>query len=235
MHYMARPKTAQRERIARATGQLFRHKGYHGTSMADIGEAVGLKKASLYSHVAAKQDVLRELVERGAALFMEGMAPIARSSAPAPERVRRALHMHLRVVSEHPDLAAVFLQEWRQLEGAPRERIGRMRDEYEAMWREIIASGVRDGAFRPDLDVRFATLALLSSANWAYQWFDPRGPLSAGEVADRFADLALDGMTDRSVSASCGPAASDRGRMAESRGHGMHGNTEGVLARDVVR
>src|SRR5581483_9980760 len=142
MYYMARPKTAQRERIARATGRLFRHKGYHGTSMADIGEAVGLKKASLYSHVSTKQEVLRELVERGAALFMEGMAPISCSRAPAPERVRRALRMHLRVVGEHPDLAAVFLQEWRQLEGEPRERIGHMRDDYEHAWRQIVADGV---------------------------------------------------------------------------------------------
>jgi AcrR family transcriptional regulator len=191
---MGRPRTAQRERIARATGQLFRHKGYHGTSMADIGEAVGLKKASLYSHVTTKQEVLRELVERGAGLFMDGMAPIAHSRAPAPQRLRQALRMHLGIVGEHPDLAAVFLQEWRQLEGEARARIGQMRDQYEQMWRRIIADGVQSGHFRADLDVRFAALSLLSSANWAYQWFDPRGQLSAEQVADRFADLAFHGM-----------------------------------------
>jgi len=62
------------------------------------------------------------------------------------------------------------------------------------MWRDIVAEGVQAGLFKPDLDVRFAALLLLSAANWAYQWFDPHGPLSADDVADRFADIALGGM-----------------------------------------
>jgi len=191
---VSRPRTGQRERIARAGGRLFRHKGYHGTSMADIGAAVGLRKASLYNHVSTKQDMLRELVERGAALFMDGIPPIAEGADPAPTRLRHAMRMHLRIVAEHPDLAGVFLHEWRQLEGDARTRIGDLRDRYERIWRTMILDGIRDGHFRPNLDARFAALSMLSAANWTFQWYDPRGALSPDEVADRFTDLALDGM-----------------------------------------
>jgi len=196
---MSRPRTGQRERIARAGGTLFRDKGYHGTSMADIGEAVGLRKASLYSHVSTKQEMLRDLVERGAALFMEGIAPIAEATDPAPIRLRDAMRMHLRVVAEHPDLAGVFLHEWRRLEGDALARIGGLRDRYEGLWRAIVADGIGQGCFRRDLDPRFAALALLSAANWSYQWFDPRGPLSSDDVADRFTDLALGGMEPKAA------------------------------------
>src|SRR5579859_4047980 len=110
-------RQGQRERIVAATGRLFRHKGYHGTSMADVATAVGLEKGSLYTHISAKQEVLRELVERGAVLFMEGIAPVVAAEQPAPRKVRDALRAHLAVVAMNPDLATVFLQEWRQLEG----------------------------------------------------------------------------------------------------------------------
>jgi TetR/AcrR family transcriptional regulator, cholesterol catabolism regulator len=196
---MSRPRTGQRERIARAGGRLFRDKGYHGTSMADIGDAVGLRKASLYSHVATKQEMLRDLVERGAALFMEGIAPIAQSTDPAPIRLRQAMRMHLRVVGEHPDLAGVFLHEWRQLEGEALARVGDLRDRYERTWRSMIEDGIGEGRLRGDLDARFAALALLSAANWSYQWYDPHGPLSSDDVADRFTELALSGMEPRST------------------------------------
>lgn len=192
---MIEQRRGQRERIVAATGRLFRDKGYHGTSMADIGKAVGLEKGSLYSHISAKQDVLRELVMRGAALFVDGIRPIAASDDPAPLKVRAAMRAHLRVVAEHPDLATVFLQEWQRLDGAALDEVKRLRDEYEMAWREIVATGIRAGAFRADLDARFAALLLLSAANWAYQWFDAHGPLSADEVADRFTDIALEGMT----------------------------------------
>jgi AcrR family transcriptional regulator len=177
--------------------------------MADIGEAVGLRKASLYNHLSTKHDMLRELVERGAALFTDGMAPIVASSAPAVDRLGRAMRMHLRVVADHPDVAIVFLQEWRQLEEEARLRVCQSRDRYEAAWRSIIADGVREGRFRPDLDIRFAALTLLSAANWAYQWYDPQGPLTSDQVADRFVALALNGMAyDEGKQASVRPAAS---------------------------
>jgi TetR/AcrR family transcriptional regulator, cholesterol catabolism regulator len=199
---MSRPRTGQRERIARAGGRLFRDKGYHGTSMADIGQAVGLRKASLYSHVATKQEMLRDLVERGAALFMEGIVPIVESAEPAPVRLRRAMRMHLQIVAEHPDLAGIFLHEWRQLEADALAHIGDLRDRYERLWRTIVEDGIGEGHFRADLDARFATLALLSAANWSYQWYDPSGPLSSDQVADRFTDLIFAGMETNTTAGS---------------------------------
>jgi len=217
---MSRPRTGQRERIARAGGRLFRDKGYHGTSMADIGDAVGLRKASLYSHVATKQEMLRDLVERGAALFMEGIAPIAESIEPSPIRLRNAMRMHLRIVAEHQDLAGVFLHEWRQLEGDALTRIGALRDRYEELWRTIIENGIAEGRLRADLDPRFAALALLSAANWSYQWYDPGGPLSSDQVADRFTDLALSGMV---------PDGESRGNEARPS---EAGGTTSTMTRD---
>ena len=187
-------RTGQRERIVTATGRLFRDKGYHGASMADIGKAVGLEKGSLYSHISSKQDVLRELVMRGATLFMAGIRQVAASDAAATVKVRDAMRAHLRVVAEQPDLATVFLQEWRRLEGATLDEVNQLRADYESMWRDIVEAGVREGLFRADLDTRFAALLLLSAANWAYQWLDPHGPLSADDVADKFTDIALEGM-----------------------------------------
>ncbi len=191
---MIEQRGRQRERIVDATGRLFSDKGYHGTSMADIGKAVGLEKGSLYTHISAKQEVLRELVERGAAFFMAALAPVAAAPRPAPEKLRRALRAHLGVVAAHPDLATVFLQEWRQLEGTARERVQGLRDEYEELWRGIVAQGIAEGTFRRDADPRMAALLLLSAGNWAYQWFDPDGPLSADAVADMFMDLVLQGL-----------------------------------------
>lgn len=42
---------------------LFSVQGYEATSIAQIADAVGLRKASLYSHFASKQDILDTMVE----------------------------------------------------------------------------------------------------------------------------------------------------------------------------
>ncbi|HET6262791.1 MAG TPA: hypothetical protein VFG99_11225 [Chloroflexia bacterium] len=39
-----------------------------------------------------------------------------------------------------------------------------------------------------------AALMVLSIMNWLPQWYNPSGPLSAEEIADRFSELILRGL-----------------------------------------
>ena len=48
-----------------------------------------------------------------------------------------------------------------------------------------------------DVDPTLARLLVLSAANWTYTWYDPAGPLSPDEIADRFTDLLLDGLATK--------------------------------------
>ncbi len=52
-----------KEHILEVALDLFSVNGYEATSIAQIADAVGLRKASLYSHFASKQDILDTLVE----------------------------------------------------------------------------------------------------------------------------------------------------------------------------
>lgn len=52
-----------KEKIFIAAVDLFAEKGYDATSMREIAEAVGIKKASLYSHYKSKDDILEKIVE----------------------------------------------------------------------------------------------------------------------------------------------------------------------------
>jgi len=50
-----------KERIFEVALDLFAKKGYDAVSMREIAEAVGIKKASLYSHFASKDDLLGQI------------------------------------------------------------------------------------------------------------------------------------------------------------------------------
>mgnify|MGYP002521377708 CR=1 FL=1 len=52
-----------KQEIFDAALNLFSTKGYEATSVSEIAEAVGIKKASLYSHFASKQEILDSLIE----------------------------------------------------------------------------------------------------------------------------------------------------------------------------
>lgn len=58
----AEEKTTK-ERIFEASLELFSQKGFDAVSMREIAEAVGIKKASLYSHFSSKDELLEKLFE----------------------------------------------------------------------------------------------------------------------------------------------------------------------------
>lgn len=54
-------KTNKKE-ILKAAAYLFMTNGYDGTSIAQISEAVGIQKASLFSHIKSKEELYRKVV-----------------------------------------------------------------------------------------------------------------------------------------------------------------------------
>ena len=53
-----------RDRILEEALRLFSEKGYDGTSVESIAEAVGIKAPSLYKHFKGKEDIPRILAQR---------------------------------------------------------------------------------------------------------------------------------------------------------------------------
>ena len=152
---------------------------------------MGVQKATLYAHIASKQDLLYETMREGARAFHAALDRIP-DDVPPTEKIRLALRGHLRTVGEQLDVATVFVQEWRYLEGARREEILAERRRYEDRIRALFREGRDLGALRSDLDDATAALLALSAANWAYTWLRPGR--DTDELADRFYELLLDGI-----------------------------------------
>jgi len=181
----------RKEELTREAARLFAERGFHGTSMGDLAEAIGVQKGSLYSLTGSKQELLCETMREGARAFHAALDEVP-DDAPPIERVQLALRGHLRVVAEQIDVATVFTREWRYLEDTYRAEILAERRRYEERWRALFREGVESGGLRTDLDAGAAALLVLSAANWAYTWLTPGR--DTDELADRFTAIIVDGI-----------------------------------------
>src|SRR3982751_7097358 len=110
-----------------------------------------MQKASLYSHIASKADLLWEVAHEGSAAFHDALDTVP-DEGPVVDRIRAALRAHLRVVAEQLDVATVFIREWRYLEGERRETFLGERRRYEERFRALFREGRERGELRTDLD-----------------------------------------------------------------------------------
>jgi TetR/AcrR family transcriptional regulator, cholesterol catabolism regulator len=182
-----------RDDILVAAAQVFRQKGFHGASMSDIAEAVNLQKASLYHHVASKQDILLELLDRALGMLTEGMDTVMSQPAPADEKLRLAMRSYLQVMTDNLDVTAVLLTEHRSLNEELKTRHIPIRDHFEEMWRDLIREGNQSGIFDCP-DVPMTVRGLLGVLNWTITWYRPEGSLSPEQIADHFSEMFLEGI-----------------------------------------
>jgi AcrR family transcriptional regulator len=188
---------ARRREIDEVASELFHANGYAATSVRDIAKALDIQGASLYAHVASKEDVLWSIVDSTATAFerrAEEALEDVETSDPV-DRLAALVEAHVETVTGEPERASVFVTEWRHLSPDRREQIRDRRDAYEQRFRGLIEDGIALGAFR-QTDAAVAADFILSALNGIPAWYREDGRLSADRIADHFVDLALRSLSE---------------------------------------
>lgn len=98
-------------RILDAAEELFAERGYHGTTLRDVAERVGLRIPSLYNHFASKDALYAAVLARGIGPVVTLLAELA--GAPEAERndPRRVVEPVMQLLAARPHLPRLVLHE----------------------------------------------------------------------------------------------------------------------------
>jgi AcrR family transcriptional regulator len=169
---------------------LFAERGYHGTSMKDIAEALGVRAPSLYNHVASKQDILYAIMDKAMDRALAAHEEALDGVDDVSEQLRRATESLVLDFLRYPAEVTVCNNEVRSLGPSHRLAIVAKRDAYAAGVRRIIEQGCRSGRFRTRTP-QIAAFAVLEMGNSAKSWFRPTGRFTDTYVAREYGEFAL--------------------------------------------
>ncbi|QEZ43701.1 TetR/AcrR family transcriptional regulator [Cupriavidus oxalaticus] len=191
---MAKAQTksdALRDSILEVATRLFIERGFDGTGLNDIADAVGLSRPALYYYFKSKEAILEELttaVTRTAADLATEAIPEAMRT---PSGILRHLVMrHAMLILSHPLQFRVVERNENNLPPKQRKLAEQSRRAVLAQFRQAIESGIDQGKFRV-MDAKVAAFSIIGMCNWTAWWFNPSGQVSMGEVARQIADMAL--------------------------------------------
>ncbi|HEX2162790.1 MAG TPA: TetR/AcrR family transcriptional regulator [Thermoanaerobaculia bacterium] len=156
---LGEPPTTHERLLAAATA-LFAERGYGGTSMADIAERVGVRKASLYNYYPSKDDLLMELLERSLAAVSACCAPALERPGTVEERLWGYVRGFVGFARENPELLAIFRLAAVQIGGELGERVERvvvaLKERQRRRLDEVFADAVAAGEVAPGDPARHA-------------------------------------------------------------------------------
>lgn len=172
-----------RDDIISGAGARFATHGYHGTSMRDLGDDLGILGSSIYAHIGGKQELLVAVIERGADFFDASARAALVDDGDADVVLQRLIAGHIDVVLDHRPEARTYLSETSFLDDPARQRVDAARDRYEQVFVDVISAGRDDGLFATDIEPRIAAIYVLSILNTIDRWYDESGRIDRPGLA----------------------------------------------------
>jgi len=188
----------RRTEILKAAAEVFRVRGFNGTSITDIANRMGINQSNVYYYFGKKEEIFLELV-RQAVDHNVAQAEAAAASTDSPvDRLSRIItSLAGSYERDYPFLHLYVQEDVRWLPSSDADSGRYLREcarRYEAAVLSIVREGMGDGSFAPDLDAQMITYGVLGMVNWMHRWFVPGAQRSAEDIGGQFSRMILRGL-----------------------------------------
>ena len=188
----------KREVLLREAAASFNRRGYHGTSLTEIANKLGVTKAALYTYVPSKEELLYYCHDAAMDSAIESLHKAQASAGTGLQRLTLTLRHYLEMMLGQEGGYVVLLEE-NAMKPAHVRAIVKRRDQFEQGLREFVVEGIADGSI-VRCNPKLAIFMMMGALNWGRKWYRPNGSWSGAQIA-----RALTEMLERSLSST--PAA----------------------------
>ena len=145
----------KRRQILAAAVRVFARRGYHRSRVGDIAEDAGVAHGLLYHYFSSKEEVLQIVFSENWGELLTRFRAVEDADEPAPEKLEGLAKILLRTWRNDPDLVTVMVREVAR-SAHLQAQVLEVREAF-AILQRVIEQGQREGAFRADVDSRFAS------------------------------------------------------------------------------
>jgi AcrR family transcriptional regulator len=181
-----------RVEILKSAAAAFRRLGYHGATVEQIAAALHMKKGNLYYYFQNKEEILFACHQYSLDRLLGLLDDVQHSSLTPDEKLRRLIDTFVHTILDELHGTALGL-DLEALSPAHLKAVIVRRDQFDHGVRQVIEEGIATGAYGA-ADAKLLSFAILGAVNWIPRWFDPKGPATSQEIADRFADYLIAGL-----------------------------------------
>lgn len=185
-------------KITKASVLLFEQKGFSDTSIQDIVEAIGVTKGTFYYYFNSKEQLLMEIhLDYISDLLKRQQTILESDHLSGRKKLEDIIALLIHDIKDNGPSGRVFFREMRHLIADNVETIEQQRDLFRLNIEQLITDSIEAGEFRKDLRADITAFGVLGIANYSYNWFNPKGTISADELSELFSSMLLEGIVPR--------------------------------------
>jgi AcrR family transcriptional regulator len=183
--------------ILEAAIHIFAEKGYVGSSLQEVADAVGLMKGSLYHYISSKESLLYRMFQEAHEQANLIISEVDAKNLGPEQRLREFVRSLAVFYVVNQERASIYFRESRHLTGQDRETVKEQQSAFRAHVRSLVEDVHKAGLTRSDLDIRITSYFLLTAVNGIHIFLQAQHGAKAAQTADQIADLVCSAILTR--------------------------------------
>ena len=187
---------SRRDELLELAAAMFAERGLRATTVRDIADAAGILSGSLYHHFASKEEMVDEVLRGFLDWLFERYQHIVDTEPNPLERFKGLFMASFDAIEDRHAQVVIYQDEAKRLSLQPRfSYVEDLNRKQRRMWVDVLRQGIKEGYFRPDLDVDLVYRFIRDTTWVSVRWYQPGGPLTAEQVGHQYLSIVLGGIT----------------------------------------
>ena len=192
---MTEQPVSRRDELLVLAATMFAERGLRATTVRDIADSAGILSGSLYHHFKSKEQMVEEVLRDFLDWLFERYQQIIATEPNPLERLKGLFMTSFEAIEDRHAQVVIYQDEAKRLSSLPQFDFVETRNkEQRKMWLDLLNEGVKQGDFRPDIDVDVVYRFIRDTTWVSVRWYQPGGPLTAEEVGRQYLAIVLGGI-----------------------------------------
>lgn len=182
-----------KEKLIKVSLDLFSKKGYKGTSIRDIANAMNMSISNIYYYFGSKAGLLKAILEGSTVSLSVDLEKIAQAQMKPLDRFKEIVKNHIILSGKYKKESKILFLDEEDLDPNENELNRRIqRGLLDIYITELTI--LKEEGYLNSTNVTLLAFNILAVINWRYRWYKSSGPLSLEEVADEMLLFILHGI-----------------------------------------
>ncbi|WP_445168346.1 TetR family transcriptional regulator KstR2 [Mycolicibacterium sp. Dal123E01] len=192
---MTEPPVSRRDELLVLAATMFAERGLRATTVRDIADSAGILSGSLYHHFKSKEQMVEEVLRDFLDWLFDRYQRVIVTEPNPLERLKGLFMASFDAIEHRHAQVVIYQDEAKRLSSLPQFEFVEVRNrEQRKMWLDLLHEGVKQGYFRPDIDVDVVYRFIRDTTWVSVRWYQPGGPLTAEEVGRQYLAIVLGGI-----------------------------------------
>lgn len=187
-----------KEQVIKAAIDLFSVKGFNGTSIRAIANAMGMSISNIYHYFVNKEGLMLAILHQSAKRLIDNLRQVSEKEMDPLDRFKLLIETHVRLSETFSKESKIFFIDEDHLSKEGNEINLQIQREVLNIYLKELRT-LKELGYLGARNLTVLAFNILGVINWELRWYRPGGPLKMDDVAKEIVSFVMHGLLGSST------------------------------------